>query len=178
MKEKHILYAALILLALVSYYSFFEFGKNQEKPPYLGPPLLFLDYRDVKRIQIKTSEGKELICERNRGEWNLIKGNKVEKWRSKIADFVSYLISAVEIDRFAVKSSQLGKFGLEDPPYKITVTDVTDKTYQLMIGDDTPVRTCVYVKFVDYPEVIIVGALLNWELSKISSLFSPIKEKV
>ena len=173
MKERHLLIAAIVLLVLVIYYAIFEFGISSDtSKQYIGPPILFLNYRDVKKLHIKTSEGKELICERKGKGWEVIKGTKVKGWRSKVADFVSYLISAVEIDKIPVKNSQLSKYGLENPAYEITLTDITDKTYQLIIGDSTPVRTSVYAKFADSPHIIIVGALLNWELSKLSSLFS------
>jgi len=174
LKEKHILILAIILLGLVTYFSIFEMFPSPEEPEEIGPPVLFLDYRDVKKIQVRTSEGKELICERKGRGWELIKGEETEKWRAKITDFVIYLISAVEIDKIPVENSQLSHYGLENPAFQITLTDITDKTYQLMIGDTTPVKTSVYAKFADSLNIIIVGALLNWELSKMAPLFTPV----
>lgn len=172
MKEKHILFAAVILFGLVVYYAVFEYGVSSEKvPEYIGPPILFLDYRAVKKIAVKTPDGKEFIAERKEMSWDLVKGNKAEKWRSKVTDFVLYFISAVEIDKISAEEVQLSNYGLETPQYEVTLTDITDKTYQLAIGDTTPVRTSVYAKFLDAPHIIIVGALLNWELSKLGPLF-------
>ena len=158
MREKHILILAIILLGLVTYFSIFEMFPSPEEPEDIGPPVFFLDYRDVKKIQIRTSEGEELICERKERGWDLIKGEETEKWRAKIADFVLYLLWAVEIDKIPVENSQLSYYGLENPAYWITLTDVTDKTYQLMTGDSTPVKTSVYAKFADSPNIIIIGA--------------------
>ena len=175
MKEKHILYAAVILFGLVLYYAIFEYGGSSEtEPDYLGPPILLLDYRAVKKIQVRTNDGKEFIAERKELSWELLKGNKAEKWKSKVADFVLYFISAIEIDKIPIEGVALSKYGLEKPQYEVTLTDITDKTYQVAIGDNTPVRTSVYAKFHDSPHIIIVGALLNWELSKLKPLFVPV----
>jgi len=174
LKEKHILFAAVILFGLVVYYAIFEHKVSSETAPdYLGPPILLLDYRAVKKIQVRTNDGKEFVAERREMSWDLVKGNRAEKWRSKVADFVLYFISAIEIDKIPIENVQLSKYGLENPPYEVTLTDITDKTYQLVIGDNTPVRTSVYAKFLDSPHIIIVGALLNWELSKLDPLFTP-----
>ena len=174
MKEKHILFAAVILFGLVMYYAIFEYGVSSETAlEDIGAPILLLDYRAVKKIQVRTHDGKEFIAERREMSWELVKGNRAEKWRSKVADFVLYFISAVEIDKIPIEGVQLSKYGLETPLHEVTLTDITDKTYQLAIGDNTPVRTSVYAKFLDSPHVIIVGALLNWELSKLDPLFTP-----
>jgi len=174
LKEKHILFAAVILFGLVVYYAIFEYGISSETVlEDIGPPILLLDYRMVKKIQVRTHDGKEFVAERRDMSWDLVKGNKADKWRAKVADFVLYFISAVEIDKIPIESVQLNKYGLETPPYEVTLTDITNKTYQLAIGDNTPVRTSVYAKFVDSPHIIIVGALFNWELSKLDSLFTP-----
>ena len=173
MKEKHILIVAIILLLLISYYSLFEYGsssKQQEKRP--GPPLFALIPAEVNKVEIKNSNGQEFIAKREGRRWVLVKGNQVEQWESKIKDFIVGLLMLVEIDRFKVENSQLKNYGLENPSYQITLTDITDKTYQLQVGNTNPVGTSVYVKFTESPEVIIAGALLNWEISKVIPLLS------
>ena len=79
----------------------------------------------------------------------------------------------VEIEKFGVENIPLKTFGLENPTFRITLTDITDKTYQILIGDTNPVRTSIYVKRAESPQVIIVGAVLNYELQKISPLLAP-----
>jgi len=175
LKEKHILFAAVILFGLVVYYAVFEYGASSETVPEdIGPPILLLDYRAVKKIHVRTHDGKEFIAEQREMSWDLIKGNEAETWNAKVTDFVLYFISAVEIDKIPIEGVELSKFGLETPQYEVTLTDITDKTYQLAIGENTPVRTSVYARFADSPQIIIVGALLNWELSKLGPLFAPV----
>ena len=83
LKEKHILFAALILLGLVVYYSIFEYGVSSETAvEYLGAPILLLDYRAVKKIQVKTHDGKEFIAERREMSWDLVKERSLENMQA------------------------------------------------------------------------------------------------
>lgn len=171
MKEKHLLIAVVILLGLVLYYSFFEYhGSSQEGMRKGGPPLLFLRPGEVKKVEIKSLKEGELIGELKGKGWSLVKGNAVENWEAKLGDFIVDCLTMVEIEKFPVENSQLKDYGLENPAYQITLTDVTDKTYQILIGDRNPARSCVYVKFADSPLVIKVGAFLSFALQKIAPL--------
>lgn len=174
MKEKHILALALILLALAVYYSVFEVDFASRKPTSpIGPPILLLHYTDVKRVEIQAANGRAVRCERSGYTWKLLQGNEAEQWSAKIEDFVAYFVSAPEVDKFPEDPLRLSEFGLDNPGYRITITDVTEKPYHLIVGSTTPVGVSVYAKFVESPEVIIVGSLLNWELSKLVPLLAP-----
>ena len=171
MRGKHILILAVVLLGLVIYYNFFESNgaskKSEERP---GTPVFLLQYGDVKKLHVVTSDDKELICERQGRRWSIIKGRNVQE---KINDFVVSLLITLELDKILSENVQLDKFGLGNPAYQINLTDITDKSYQLLVGDTTPTGTCIYAKLADSPDIIIVGALLKWELSKIDSLLTP-----
>lgn len=61
---------------------------------------------------------------------------------------------------------------MQEPTARITLTDLTQKTYEILVGDKTPsASTGVYVMLSDGSPVTILGAVLNWELYKLSSLF-------
>lgn len=174
MKEKHTLIVALLLLGLVVYYSFFEYhDSSKDQGKKIGPPLLALRPEEVKKIEINSLNGGELIGEWKEKRWSLLHGNAVGNWEATIDDFIVNLLMLVEIEKFGVENIQLKTFGLENPAFQITLTDITDKTYQILIGDTNPVRTSVYVKRAESPQVIIVGAVLNYELQKITPLLAP-----
>ena len=174
MKEKHTLIVALLLLGLVVYYSFFEYhDSSKDQGKKIGPPLLALRPEEVKKIAINSLNGGELIGAWKEKRWSLLHGNTVGNWEATIDDFIVNLLMAVEIEKFGVENIQLKNFGLENPAFRITLTDITDKTYQILIGDTNPVRTSIYVKRAESPQVIIVGAVLNYELQKISPLLAP-----
>ena len=79
LKEKHILFAAVILFGLVMYYAVFEYGVSSETVlEDIGPSILLLDYRTVKKIQVRAHDGKEFIAERREMSWDLVKGNRLK----------------------------------------------------------------------------------------------------
>jgi hypothetical protein len=174
LKEKHTLSIALILFGLLIYYFFFEYQSvSKENVEQAGPSIFALNPRQVKKIEIKgLLNGDEFIGEW-KGRWILIKGNNIHNSETTIRDFVLYLLTAVEIDKFPVENSLLKNYGLEKPSYQITLTDVTEKTYRFLIGGSNPNKTCVYVKFAESPNVIVAGALLTHELSLILPLLAP-----
>ena len=174
MREKHTLIVAFVLLGVVIYYSFFEsHDSSKDREKKIGPPLLALRPEEIKRIEVKSLNSGELIGEWKGKRWSLVKGKAVGDWGATIEDFIVNLVMTVEIDKFPVESSQLKAYGLENPDFQITLTDITDKTYQILIGDTNPVRTSIYVKLAESPLVIIVGAVLNYELQKIIPLLVP-----
>ena len=175
MKEKHLLVLALILFGLVIYYSLFEAvaPPQQKNPVDPAAPLLPLRPGEVKKIEIKSSEGLELVSQWNGRSWELIKGKRTENWEGKLNSFIFDFLKTVEIDKFPAENSQLKNYGLDQPVFEVTLTDITEKTYCLLFGSHTPAGTSMYAKFTDSPNVIIVGALLNWEFAKIYNLFAP-----
>jgi len=174
LKEKHTLIVVVLLLGLVVYYSFFEsHDSSKDLRKMIGPPLLALRPEEVKKIEIKSLNGGELIGEWKQKRWTLLHGNMVGNWEATIDDFIVNLLMMVEIEKFGVENIQLKNFGLENPAFRITLTDITDKTYQILIGDTNPVRTSIYVKRAESPQVIIVGSVLNYELQKMAPLLVP-----
>ena len=173
MKEKYTLIVAVILLGLVIYYSFFEHhDSSEDRGEKIGPPVFALRPGEVKKIEINTLNGGEMVGEWKERRWSLLKGNGVGNWEARIDDFIVNLLMLVEIEKFRVENTQLKNFGLENPRLQITLTDITDKTYQIFIGDTNPGRTSVYIRRAESPQVIIVGAILNYELQKIAPLLS------
>ena len=163
--------AAFILIILVGYYVLFEPSSPPERPDIKrGKPICLIEPWSVKKVWV-VSEGKgEVIFEREGEGWTLTKGKKADNLGSTLEDFVDSLLMTVEIDKFPIKDKVVNECGLDNPTYTVILTDVTDKTYHLIVGDSTPVGTCLYAQFAESPDVLIVGALLNYELGKLDSL--------
>jgi hypothetical protein len=162
---------ACILVVLVGYYLIFELPAAQENPPIdRGTPIYLLDPWDVKKIQVVNNDGEQLVAERDGQQWRLLKGKQNDRLDETLGDFVNSLVMTVEIDTFPFGKDDLRHCGLDKPSYTVTVTDVTGKTYLLFVGETTPVGTCVYTRFADTSKILIVGALLNYELGKLDSL--------
>ena len=171
MSAKHNVVLAVILSVLVGYYVLFELPEPSEEIKILrGTSIYLIEPWDVKGLQVVADVGKQVVAERREERWHLEQGRQVDGWEGKIRDFVTNLLMTVEIDKFPVEENLFRECGLENPSYTITVTDITDKSYTLFAGDKTPVGTCLYAQFSDTPNILVVGALLRYELGKMDEL--------
>ena len=171
MSAKHNALLGLVLIVLIGYYVFFEASSPSPEPKIMrGASIYLIEPWDVKQVEVATADGKEVDFERGGHGWRLNKGNQVDGLQDRLDDFVTSLLMTVEIDKIPLEGKVLSDCGLVNPSYTITVTDITDKTYTLFVGDKTPVGTCLYGRFDDTTQVLVGGALLSYELSKLNSI--------
>ena len=171
--KRPILIVAILFTALLLFYLIFEGEAPNTQSAPVGERFLPLKATDIQGVNIVTREGLIFKCVKDSdGSWNVINGERKTNASEKINDFIEAITTLMAIDHFSVTSTELSQFGLQEPSTRITLTDLTQKTYDMLIGDKTPDdATGVYVKLADANEVAIMGAVLNWELLKISSLF-------
>jgi hypothetical protein len=171
--KKLILITTALFAVLLLFYLVFEGDTPKQAGILKGERFLPLNAADIYGLKIVTREGLTFKCVKDTdGSWNIIEGERKAKAIEKINDFLEAITSITEIDHFPVHSNMLFQYGLQDPSLRITLTDRTQKTYELLVGDKTPsASTGVYVMLSDTNRVAIVGAVLNWELFKLSSLF-------
>jgi len=170
-RAKHNVLLGVILVVLVGYYALFEVSSPpQETKVVRGTPIYLVEPWDVKRIAVAGEDEKQVVAEREEKRWLLIKGKPESGFETKVDDFVTALLMTVEIDKFPYEENLRSDCGLDNPSYTVTLTDITDKTYTLFVGGKTPVGTCIYARFADSPNILVVGALLGYELSKLDSL--------
>jgi hypothetical protein len=172
--KKPILIAAALFALLFLFYLIFEGDAPEQNTAYQGVRFLPLKAAEVRELKINTREGLTFHCVKDTdNSWNVIAGERKAKASEKINDFLDSFTSLPQIDRIPLNANRLDQYGLHKPSSKVILTDLTNKTYEILIGDNTPITTTgVYVMLTDNNEVIILGAALNWELSKISSLFT------
>lgn len=171
--KKPIFIAAILFTVLFFFYLVFEEDTPDPKVLPQGERFLPLKASDIQGLRIVTREGLTLRCMKETdGSWDIINGERKVNAAEKINDFLEAITTLTEIDHFPVDETALNQYGLQEPATHITLTDLTRKTYDILVGDKTPdASTGVYVKPADNNRVAILGAVLNWELFKLSSLF-------
>ncbi|MBN1545594.1 MAG: DUF4340 domain-containing protein [Syntrophaceae bacterium] len=171
--KKSILITAALFAVLFLFYLIFEGKVPDTNGTQLGERFLPLKAADIQGVKIDTREGLTFKCVKDTdGSWTIIDGERKANAAGKINDFIEAITTLTEIDRFPVAAAELSQYGLQDPTTRVTLTDLTQKTYDFLIGDKTPAAsTGVYVMLADSSQVTILGAVLNWELFKLSSLF-------
>lgn len=171
--KKPIFIAAILFVVLFLFYLIFEGDTPDPKGLPQGERFLPLKAADIHGVKIVTREGLIFQCVKDTdGSWNIVEGERKANAAEKINDFLEAITTLTEIDHFQVNAKGLDQYGLQEPATRITITDLTQKTYAILVGEKTPsASTGVYVMLHDTNRVAILGAVLNWELFKLSSLF-------
>lgn len=172
--KRPLLIAAILFTVLLLFYLVFEGDVADQKGLPQGERFLPLKASDIQGIKITTREGLAFKCVKDTDRsWNIIDGERKTNAAEKINDFLEAITTLAEIDHFPVDATMLVQYGFHEPTMRVTLTDITQKTYDILVGDKTPAAsTGVYVMLSDTNRVAILGAVLNWELFKLSSLFA------
>jgi hypothetical protein len=130
-----------------------------------APPLLAALPADVTRLEW-TSDGTRLTMVRTPGGWTDAAGRP---WRSNApGDLLDALTTLRPVAVVSVDPTTLGEYGLGADASRLEVLGADQRPLlRLDLGRRNPAWTGVYVRREDTPEVLLVGALLHWELRKV-----------
>lgn len=155
-----------VLLGLLGYLWMAEVRPRRPAAPVSGPPpLLIVPPAMVAQVEVET-HGVHLTAVRHDGTWGDADGRP---WR---ADAVSDLVATLETLRpvmvVDLDPKEPGDYGLgpEAEHVRIIGTD-GQPLLALEVGDRNPSWTGLYARRAGQPEVILVGAVLRWELEKL-----------
>lgn len=62
---------------------------------------------------------------------------------------------------------ELGEYGLKPPHASITLQLNAQETRRLQIGTRNPVQSSLYAQINDSPQVVLVGAVVLWDIRKL-----------
>lgn len=152
-------------------------GERAAPPPDApvvdAPPLLAAPATSATRVEW-TSDGTRLTMVRTPGGWTDAAGRP---WRSSApGDLLDVLTTLRPVAVVSADPSALGEYGLAADASRLEVLGADQRPLlRLDIGRRNPAWTGVYVRRENTPEVLLVGALLHWELRKVRDA-APIPE--
>jgi len=130
-------------------------GPARDPARRLAPPL-------ERASVVEIEEGGRIVrAERTGDQWSI----------DAVADLLTTLASIDVLTVIDPDPSSPDAFGFGDA-LRLRVLDGTDLLLSLEVGAANPARTGVYVRRVGQPAVLLVGALLRWELEKIRRVAS------
>ncbi|MBI1786060.1 MAG: DUF4340 domain-containing protein [Acidobacteria bacterium] len=170
MKFRGLLIALVVLAALGGGVYWSEKAKKAEqgKPAKDAPP---------KVLTIPDDQFKEIRVQRNSGEVTLVKKNDAGKWQivepkplnadqDSVTSMVSTLSSLTSDRLVEEKADDLSPFGLKTPALEVTITKKDGKTEKLLLGDETPTASGVFVKLAGDPRVFTVASYSKTSIDK------------
>ena len=148
---------AAVLAALVAYLAV-------TRPP-AGPPrghtMLTPPLGTATTVEIVRDSGTARFVRRD-GTWS----------PTGAADLVEALASLEVLDVVEAAPSDPATYGLGADALRLRVTSDAGELVALEIGATNPAETAVYVRRIGSAPVLLVGALLRWELEKLRRVAS------
>jgi len=171
MKMNSLLIAAIVLAALsgVLYWS------NRRKPVEpavkvsadVPPKILTLAEADIAKVDIKKrGEDEVVLAKDDAGKWQIIAAKPLRADQSQVSGMLSTLSSLSSERLIEEKAGNLAEYGLAQPLIEVAVTEKDNKTRKLLIGDDTPAGSAVYVALAGDPRVFTLANYSKTSLDK------------
>ncbi|TMA31401.1 MAG: DUF4340 domain-containing protein [Deltaproteobacteria bacterium] len=128
------------------------------------PTLLAAATADVTRIDLE-EHGRRLVAIRRDGKWVDAQGHA---WRGDVVgDLIDTLGTLSPIMVVDADPAEPSDYGLGPDTPRLRVMAAGKELLSLEIGERNPAWTGLYARLAGQREVILVGAVLHWELEKL-----------
>jgi uncharacterized protein DUF4340 len=169
MGTKKLLIAAIVLAALsgVLWWSNKHPDWGKEKTAETETPVL-VNIPDiaVQAIDIQKKDGTKVSLERKSGKWTITTPADYPADQDAVSSIVSALAPANGDSVVEAKPGDVSKYGLTNPTLTITVHEKSGKSEQLLVGDDIPANSMVYVRVAGNPKVFAAASSLKTSFDK------------
>jgi hypothetical protein len=133
----------------------------------VSAPLLAAPPARVARVELEQG-ARRLVALRSAGGWTDADGRP---WHGDvIPDVLATLATLAPVMVVDDAPHATGDYGLAPPARRLRLaTDAEAPVLDLEIGEPNPAATGLYARVGGRREVVLVGALLGWELEKLAS---------
>jgi Domain of unknown function (DUF4340) len=171
MKIRGLLVAAVIFFILAGLLYWSEHRKPAEdtvKASADAPPaILKLDPSSIARLDLKKKDTAPVVLAKGQsGKWEITDPKSFGADQDTVSSMLSTL-SGLNSERLVEdKASDLKLYGLDRPAVEVDLTDKSNKTQRLLIGDDTPTGSAVYAMLAGDPRVFTMAGYTKNSVDK------------
>ncbi|MGB6883676.1 MAG: DUF4340 domain-containing protein [Candidatus Acidiferrum sp.] len=171
MKMNSLLVAAIVLAALsgVLYWSNHKkTAASDVKVSADAPPvILTLPQADITKVEIKKKDGDEVaLAKDDSGKWQITAPKALRADQNEVSTVLSTLSSLTSERLIDAKAANLSEYGLAQPAVEVDVTEKSNKTQKVLIGDNTPTGNAAYVALAGDPRVFTLATYNKTSLDK------------
>jgi hypothetical protein len=131
------------------------------------PVILQLDQSAITKLNLKRKDGDPLVLSKgDSGKWQITEPKLLGADQSTVSGIVSALVSLNSERLVEDKAAELRQYGLDQPGFELDITEKTDKTQKLLIGDDTPASGAVYAMLLGDPRVFTMAKYIKTSVDK------------
>ncbi len=119
----------------------------------------------VTRVDV-LFEGQQVVYQRSPEGWTQAPSGAPMSPET-IADFLANLKKLVNLGEVEGGAAQLSEYGLQPPVSRIVLEVEGEGTRTLTLGKHNPVQTSLYAQINESPQVVLVGAVVLWDMRKL-----------
>jgi Domain of unknown function (DUF4340) len=162
MKIRGLVIAALVFFALAGLLYWSDHRKPSEDTAKAStdtpPAILKLDSANITKLDLKKKDAEPLrLARQQSGKWQITEPKSFAADQDTVSTMLSTLSSLNSERLVEEKAPDLKPYGLDQPAVEVDVTDKSNKTQKLLIGDDTPTGAAVYAMLVGDPRVFTMA---------------------
>ena len=178
MKLYNLMFAAVILLALGGALYWSEHRKPEADAPKASdasPVILKLDNTAITKVELKKKDAEPIVLTKSAsGAWEITQPKPLAADQSNVSSTLSSLSSLTSERVVDDKPSNLQQYGLAAPAVEVSVTEKDNKSQKLLLGDDTPTGSAVYVMLAGDPRVFTIA---SYHKSTIAKSLNDLRDK-
>ena len=170
MKIRGLLTAAVILVILggTLYWSdHHKAAESSAKPADAPPQILKLDEASASKIELHKKDADGIaLSKSSSGNWQITAPKSLPADQGAVSSIVSTL-SALNAERVVEdKTSDLKRYGLDQPVLVADLIDKTNTRHELKIGDETPTSGATYAMLSGDPRVFTIASYVKSSIDK------------
>jgi hypothetical protein len=137
-----------------------EASKKTERPA--------LDFTPEQVTQIEVLfDARNLTCQRTAEGWKKVSTGELLR-SDAVDDFLASLTKLVRLGEVETGTTSLAEYGLQPPVARILLQIEGEGSRVLSLGKHNPVQTSLYAQINESPQVVLVGAVVLWDLRKLT----------
>jgi hypothetical protein len=108
------------------------------------------------------------VCQRTPTGWQKVPtGDQIRQ--DAVDDFLTNLKKLVNLGEVESSEGQLSEYGLKPPASRVALTlgEKGNRILTLTLGKRNPVQTSLYAQINESPQVVLVGAVVLWDIRKL-----------
>ncbi len=128
-------------------------------------PVLNFAAEDVTQIALLYNK-RRLTCQRTAEGWKQTPSG-LPIPTDTIQDFLTNMGKLLQLGELTGVQTELAEYGLKPPEASITLQLQGQETRNLHIGARNPVQSSLYAQINEAPQVVLVGAVVLWDMRKV-----------
>lgn len=170
MSTKKLLIAAIVLAVLSGGVWWSnkhpEWGQDKKDAAAENPVLLNVSDTALDSIEIQKKDGSKVTLEKKSGKWSITAPAPYPADQDAVSSIATALSPANGDSVVDEKPGDVARYGLSNPNVTVSIHEKGGRSDQLLIGDDIPGGSMVYVRVGGNPKVFAAASSLKTSFDK------------